>query len=198
MEALVLHDFSGSKGMFVSAAAQISSYYVLITCMIATYAVPRDSANHGSEMVGLTIFVVGELGNFYHHWLLRGLKEERSESGRRYVPPRGGLFELVATPHYLFEVMSWVGLAFVAQQFNAYLEVVSTLGYFMVRSKNTNEMYFKTFSKEEWPRHRKNLIPFFYQSCIEKLLVSEFRFRTSLLSVNFLFGLMWAYEWGRE
>ena len=162
LEVLTLHDFSGSKGMPARDALVISSYYTFASYMIASYAVPRDLTNPIVEMLGLAAFVIGEAGNFYHHWLLKKLKEQRLKNGRRYVPPNGGLFELVAAPHYLFEVIAWVGLALVAQQFNAYLEIVSSLGYLMVRSKRTNDMYFNMFSKKEWPRNRKNLIPYLF------------------------------------
>ena len=162
LEAMVLHDFSGSKGMQISDAMKISSYYAFVTLMIASYAVAPESADPYVEMLGFATFAFGEIGNLYHHWLLKELKEERASTGRRYVPPRGGLFHLVATPHYLFEVVSWIGVALVAQQFNAYLEIISALGYLAVRSKRTNEIYCKSFSKEEWPRFRKNMIPLIF------------------------------------
>ena len=148
--------------MQVTVATQISTYYAFVAFMIASNAVPMGETIPSALNIGLLTFIVGELGNVYHHNLLRQLKEERTKEKRRYVPPRGGLFEMVATPHYFFEVVAWVGIALVAQQFNAYMEIFSVLGYFWIRSKRTNEMYFKTFSKEEWPRSRKNLIPLVY------------------------------------
>jgi very-long-chain enoyl-CoA reductase len=68
----------------------------------------------------------------------------------------------VAAPHYLFEIICWVGIALVAQQFNAFLEIPSCLVYLGARARNANNLYFDTFSKEEWRRSRKNLIPFLY------------------------------------
>ena len=162
LEALTLHDFSGSKGMMVDTAMQISSYYAFITYMIAKYAVDQSMASESVQWAGIACFAIGELGNLYHHALLRQLKAHRTNKSRRYLPPKGGLFEFVAAPHYLFEIVAWIGIALAAQQFNAYLEILSSVGYLMVRAKNTNQMYMETFSKEEWPRNRKHLIPFFY------------------------------------
>ena len=40
---------------------------------------------------------------------------------KAYSVPQGGLFPLVATPHYLFEIVAWLGIALAAQQLNALL-----------------------------------------------------------------------------
>ena len=52
--------------------------------------------------VGLALFGVGLLGNFYHHYLLATL---RSPGETKYKVPRGGCFEYVAAPHYFFELL---------------------------------------------------------------------------------------------
>lgn len=162
LETLFLHDFSGSKGMPVEALAQISPFYMLIAYAIGANAVAMKSTVTSVANVGLALFGVGQVGNCYHHVLLQKLKKERAVQGRRYVPPSGGLFSLVAAPHYLFEITSWIGIALVAQQFNAFLEIPSCAVYLAARAKNCNQLYFDSFSKEEWPRSRKNLIPFLY------------------------------------
>jgi very-long-chain enoyl-CoA reductase len=162
LETLFLHDFSGSKGMPVEVVLQISPFYALISYMIGANAVAMESTVSGVANVGLALFGVGQVGNLYHHVLLQKLKKERVVQGRRYVPPSGGLFSLVAAPHYLFEITSWIGLALVAQQFNAFLEIPSCVVYLAARAKNCNQLYFDSFTKEEWPRSRKNLVPFLY------------------------------------
>lgn len=162
LEVLMLHDFSGSKGMMIDTAMQISSYYAFVTYMIAKYAVDQSIASESVQWTGIACFAVGELGNLFHHILLRQLKAHRTNKSRRYLPPKGGLFEFVAAPHYLFEIVAWIGIALAAQQFNAYLEILSSLGYLMARAKNTNQMYMERFSEKEWPRSRKHLIPFVY------------------------------------
>ena len=85
VEALTLHDFSGSKGMLVDAAIQISSYYAFVTFMIASNAVPAGREDTTFALLGLIMFAMGELNNLYHHWLLKELKEERREQSRRYL-----------------------------------------------------------------------------------------------------------------
>ena len=50
------------------------------------------------------MFAVGSAGNLYHHHLLASLRKG-GDTG--YKVPMGGLFELVAAPHYLFELVAW-------------------------------------------------------------------------------------------
>ena len=81
----------------------------------------------------------GELGNLYHHVLLASMRRNKGASpsppaasdvkrdastpptppapvATGYSVPQGGLFPLVAAPHYLFEIVAWVGIALAAQQ----------------------------------------------------------------------------------
>ena len=51
------------------------------------------SANQTARNIGLALFVVGELINFYHHMELASLRPEGSTS---YVIPRGGLFNYMS------------------------------------------------------------------------------------------------------
>jgi steroid 5-alpha reductase family enzyme len=69
--------------------------------------------------IGLGLYVVGEAGNFLHHRILASLRA--SDSDTKYMPPSGGLFELVAAPHYLFELVAWWGIGLVAMHWNALL-----------------------------------------------------------------------------
>jgi hypothetical protein len=59
-------------------------------------------------MLEVLVFAFGELLNGYHHWLLARL---RPPGVRTYGVPRGGLFSRVASPHYLGEILSFVGYA---------------------------------------------------------------------------------------
>eukprot|EP00555_Chaetoceros_dichaeta_P007428 CAMPEP_0198270584 /NCGR_PEP_ID=MMETSP1447-20131203/45615_1 /TAXON_ID=420782 /ORGANISM="Chaetoceros dichaeta, Strain CCMP1751" /LENGTH=66 /DNA_ID=CAMNT_0043962685 /DNA_START=94 /DNA_END=291 /DNA_ORIENTATION=+ len=64
------------------------------------------------SVVGTGLFAVGIIGNFYHHYLLATLRSSGdSQSKKRYVAPNGGLFDYVAAPHYLFELILWLGIS---------------------------------------------------------------------------------------
>ena len=113
------------------------------------------------ELPIIALFALGSLGNFYHHYLLASLRSNKSV-GKRYLPPRGGLFEYVAAPHYFFELIAWAGIAIVSQELTGYLNLVSMFGYLFARSKNQNDWNKSKFDEKEWPASRKNLIPLIY------------------------------------
>ncbi len=62
------------------------------------------------------LFVLAELCNARAHRMLRDL---RPLGTKTRVIPRGFLFERVSSPHYLFEILSWVGFALVTQTWAA-------------------------------------------------------------------------------
>ena len=143
-------------------ANAIGTYYALITLMIASFALPYGQVDPGLQNAGLALFGVGSLGNFYHHVLLARLRSDTKKtasSTKRYVPPRGGLFSFVAAPHYLFEILAWLGIGLVAQQANAMLVVASMTSYLCGRAKATNKFNMETFTDKEWPRSRKAILP---------------------------------------
>lgn len=161
LEVLFLHKFSGT--MSKAMAGTISTFYALDTLLVGGTAQWIKDVSPFFLNTGIALFVIGEFGNFYHHYLLATLRKNNNKtSSRRYVPPTGGLFLCVATPHYFFELISWLGIAFTSQQINAFIEVLSHASYLMGRASNTNDMYRKTFTKEEWPQTRKNIFPFIY------------------------------------
>ena len=111
----------------------------------------------------LALFGIGLAGNFYHHFLLAKLrKDSKKADGARYIAPKGGLFNFVAAPHYLFELIGWLGIAVVAQHMNAYLVFMSMTSYLTGRAVSQNAWNRSKFSKEEWPGTRKNIVPFIF------------------------------------
>ena len=105
--------------------------------------------------LGLVLFVVGISGNLYHHYLLSGLRK-KGEKG--YMLPKGGLFDYVVCPHYLFEIIGFLGIAFISQTVFGFSLLSFVFLYLLGRSLSTRELYVKKF--EGFPSHRKALIPF--------------------------------------
>lgn len=172
-EVLLLHVYSGT--MEVELAVGIGAFYALEALLISSMSLPKSEIHPSFLYSGITLFVIGQLGNYYHHYLLVTLRRDLKNTKvtaedaitakglpRQYLPPKGGLFELVAMPHYFFEVVAWLGVALTSQQLNAFVEVVSHFVYLAKRAHNTNQLYFTTFDEKEWPRSRKNLVPFVY------------------------------------
>jgi len=162
LEVLFLHVYSGTVSAGVSS--MIGTYYALGTYLIGSVAETVIPSSQYQRLVfGSAMFAVGILGNFYHHCLLASLRKNRSgATTKRYIAPHGGLFDYVAAPHYLFELMGWLGIAIVANHLNAYLTFGSMCSYLAGRAVSQNSWNQKVFTKDEWPTSRKNLIPFLF------------------------------------
>jgi hypothetical protein len=160
LEVLFLHKYSGST--VESAAKMIGFAYALQGTLICCTA---NQSPSGSSLYASTfLFMVGIVGNFYHHYLLACLRSSQNTKGgeKKYTAPKGGLFEYVAAPHYLFELIGWLGIAVASDQITAYLVFAGMLAYLSARSCNQNDWNKKKFSEKEWPRSRKNIIPFIF------------------------------------
>lgn len=160
LEVLGLHEYSGT--MPGTQANFIGTYYALITLLISCVGLPAGQVDPNLQTFGYGLFALGSLGNLYHHWLLARLRsqpDKKSDSAKKYVPPEGGLFSVVAAPHYLFEVIAWIGISIVAQQLNAVLVALSMASYLSGRAKSTNDFYMDKFNESEWPRSRKAILP---------------------------------------
>lgn len=56
--------------------------------------------------LGLSLFWVGQAGNWYCHVALRQL---RPSGSTHYVIPRAFPFSIIVAPHYSFELLTWLG-----------------------------------------------------------------------------------------
>ena len=163
LEVLFLHSYSGRTDR--ATPSFIGVYYALTVVLVAF---ANDSGieyerNRRSDMkpiLGSILFGIGVFGNLYHHYLLAKLRRNNTKS--KYIAPKGGLFEFVACPHYLFELIGWLGIAIVSHHLNVYLVVASMSSYLGGRSVAQNEFNRKTFDERDWPRWRKNIVPFLF------------------------------------
>ena len=100
-----------------------------------------------SFKIGATLYAIGEFGNFYHHYILR-VERLNNKTGNKYVIPQGGLFPLCWCPHYLFEIMSWIGVAVTSRHLILYTVVTRTTGYLVGRAISTKKWYKEKFGDE--------------------------------------------------
>lgn len=177
-EVLFLHSYSGRTD--IGTPCMIGVFYSLITTLVA-YAGSMSAPiaadlfggnNNARDMIGVSVFVVGILGNFYHHFLLAKLRSSSSKqskstassgtAAKKYVAPKGGLFIYCAAPHYFFELIGWAGVAIVADHLNVYLAMAGMTSYLAGRSVAQNDFNRTRFKEKDWPRDRKNLVPFVF------------------------------------
>lgn len=77
------------------------------------------------NIVGLVLYVLGEVGNFYAHVKLSNL---RSPGGTERGIPKGFGFGLVTCPNYMFELIAWFGIGLVTRSWSTVLFWVVAYG----------------------------------------------------------------------
>jgi hypothetical protein len=75
-----------------------------------------------------------------------------------YVIPRGGLFDLVACPHYLLEIVAWFGLTLIIPHYSMLLFFLLMVVYLIIRGLITLKWYREQFP--DFPPDRKAIFPF--------------------------------------
>lgn len=177
-EVLFLHSYSGRTD--IGTPCMIGVFYALVTTLVAyagsmstPLATDLLSGDYNArDMIGVSVFVVGILGNFYHHYLLAKLRSSSSKqsksavssgtAAKKYVAPNGGFFSYCAAPHYFFELIGWAGVAIAADHLNVYLVMAGMTSYLAGRSVAQNDFNCTRFKEKDWPRDRKNLVPFVF------------------------------------
>ncbi|XP_022150594.1 very-long-chain enoyl-CoA reductase-like [Momordica charantia] len=157
-EVLFVHKYSSK--MVLDTAFKISlSYFLSTAIMIYTQHLSQGFPAPSIDLknIGIGCFVMGIIGNFYHHYLL---SRTRGKGEKEYKIPNGGLFCLVICPHYLFEIIVYFGFAFISQAIFPLCFATGTALYLAGRSYATRKWYVSKF--EHFPNHVKALLPFLF------------------------------------
>ncbi|XP_057735026.1 uncharacterized protein LOC130950523 isoform X1 [Arachis stenosperma] len=159
-EVLFVHKYSGY--MYLDSAIPITlSYFVSAATMTysqhltVTEGLPQPQID--LMYPGVAVFLIGIIGNFYHHYLLSKL---RGEGEKEYKIPKGGLFGLVICPHYLFEITVFYGISMISQTVYSLCFAIGTTFYLVGRSYATRKWYLSKF--EDFPKNVKAVIPFIF------------------------------------
>ena len=159
LESLFLHRYS--KPMGWGTTIMISLLYSLIALSfndahnMTTTVLQAESLALAPLFVGLVIFLLGQGINFYHHWILRNLRGQKDQA---YKVPAGGLFGLVACPHYLGEIIAWFGLALMSRQLIVWGIFWVIFGYLAGRAIGTRRWY--RAHVPDYPEQGRALIPY--------------------------------------
>ncbi len=154
LESLLVHKYSGHIQPFTFVVIVFA--YALMAGLISwlnAQPLPRMDVWF---YLGVVSILVGEIGNFYHHKLLAGLRSK--DNG--YKIPHGGWFEYATCPHYFFELLAWLGIFLVSRHLFTALVFIAMLGYLVARSIKTRQWYLKNMPG--YPAKRKYIIPFVF------------------------------------
>lgn len=152
MESWFLHKYSGPMNPFVAIA--IAGFYSLTTFFPAYINREPLSGINSLILVGIVVFLIGETLNFVHHKILADLRTTSMD----YMIPRGGFFNAVACPHYLFELVSWFGMCLIFSHASMFFFFTLMVLYLLIRSLQTLAWYRERFA--DFPPARKAILPF--------------------------------------
>lgn len=150
-----------------------TTFSVLIARRLALQPPSPLLLSSPSLLIPSLLFVLGEVGNAFHHRILSNLPRSSSSSSsspsalpNSYTIPQGGLFSLVSCPHYAFEMLSWFSFFLLFPSIPTAL--FASVGIFAMNSqaREKHTYYIKRFDGKEgrpsYPSDRKILIPFLY------------------------------------
>lgn len=159
LEVLFLHKYSGKISIlttiFITWAYSSIAYSIHESVNTLTSLDMLESGVNGSLYFGFFLFLLGQISNLYHHILLRKL---RSGVVKEYKIPEGGLFPYVNCPHYLSEIIAWIGIAIMTKYLIVFGLTFVMASYLVGRSINTTRWYKEKIPN--FPSDRKSIIPF--------------------------------------
>ncbi|MFN8384445.1 MAG: DUF1295 domain-containing protein [Anaerolineales bacterium] len=152
LESLFLHKYSGPIGFLTTL--MIAGFYSMAAFIIGYLNRTPLQTMDSWFYLGILLFIVGIVGNFNQHKRLADLRKDSME----YKIPSGGLFNYVVCPHYLFEIITWLGIFLLSRHLGALLVLVFIIAYLSARSIRTLAWYREKF--KDFPAGRKGIFPF--------------------------------------
>jgi very-long-chain enoyl-CoA reductase len=107
------------------------------------------------DIVGLVLYIFGEVSNFHTHVTLSKL---RSPGGTERGIPKGYGFGLVTCPNYLFEMIAWTGVLLVTRSSATLLFMVVAYVQMQLWAIKKEKALRNEFPKE-YRRKRYQIIP---------------------------------------
>ncbi|KAI8846225.1 3-oxo-5-alpha-steroid 4-dehydrogenase-domain-containing protein [Chytridium lagenaria] len=164
LEVLFVHSYSGP----VSVAAVIymtvgNLAMTALSCVSILFTHEKDDSNFSVLLLPIPLILFGLAGNFYHHVLLARLRRNVSKSkktmSRPYRIPRGGLFYHTTCPHYLLEILAWIGFSVTVHRPAIYGQVMYILCKLAGRAFQTRRWWVYR-NIPGYPAQRTSIIPF--------------------------------------
>lgn len=157
-QVLFIHKYSG--GVMLDSAIFIGALYFIATVTIIYFqhlseGLPEPRID--LKYFGMFVFLLGISGNFYHHYLLSKM---RKDGEKQYKIPKGGLFDKVVCPHYLFEILTFWGFFLISQNLFGLCCAIGVTFYLTGRSYVTRKWYLSKF--ENFPLDVRAIFPYVF------------------------------------
>ncbi|KAF2616043.1 hypothetical protein F2Q70_00010569 [Brassica cretica] len=113
------------------------------------------------QLIGGAIFLGGWLHQRRCHAILGPLRKSPSQA-KEYIIPHGDWFEIVSSPHYLAEIVLYMGLLIASggTDVTIWLLFGFVVGNLTVAAGETHRWYLRKF--ENYPANRSAIFPYVY------------------------------------
>lgn len=112
------------------------------------------SLNDPRIILGTLVYALGFMLNKHSDYILRQLGKQKPSE---FQVPHGGGFKLVSNPHYLGEILTWLGFAIACSSLAAWSFVFMTMANLVPRALSTHKWYHGNFN--DYPKQRKAIFP---------------------------------------
>lgn len=159
-ETLFVHKFSATT-MPVFNVFRNSFFYWAVGGLLASLEVyaPFSPAAKATDLridyLGMALFIFGETMNFKVHKYLSSL---RSLGGTERKIPHGLGFELVTSPNYMYEILSWTGVILVSRSPSIALFISFGSYYMFIWGKGKERAYRREFG-DTYKKKRYVMLP---------------------------------------
>eukprot|EP01084_Bolivina_argentea_P137924 242907_1 len=154
VEVLCIHIFSNKNVHFFTMYLIFAGY----NCMAFSVAYGNTTNNLSDKelddltpiIIGWFIWLIGEFGNGYCHSVLVKLRKYKMEELRTtnhenapYIElqelPK--IFQVLIVPHYVFELIAWIGFTVIMREVNTLLALVAMMTLLIPRIYHTKQWY---------------------------------------------------------
>lgn len=163
VECLFVHRYAGRRVPLGDAIGEYAYYWGFgawtAWASASKSATPLDVVS----VIGLLLFVSGELGNAWAHLKLRALR--RPNTNDRAIP-RGGLFQWVSCANYSYEILAWTGFAVTMRTLPSWVFLVAVTPILASWAKKRHARYHELFDGKDgrmlYPPQRRALLPWVF------------------------------------
>jgi very-long-chain enoyl-CoA reductase len=161
IECLWVHRYAGRRVPIGDAIGEYAYYWGFGVWNAFALTSMANRALDRVGIVGVALFVTGELGNNWAHRKLRALRQPGTNE--RGIP-RGGLFNWVSCANYTYELLLWTGFCVLCRTVASAVYLVGIVGILGSWARKRHLRYHQFFDGKEnrqlYPAQRRALIPF--------------------------------------
>ncbi|KAI1825426.1 3-oxo-5-alpha-steroid 4-dehydrogenase-domain-containing protein [Xylaria intraflava] len=163
LEVLFVHKFS-TNTMPAAFIVRNSLFYWAVAGLLGALEIyapfspaarAEDFLSSPLDIVGLALYVFGELCNANIHWYLSGLRKP-GETARKI--PTGLGFNLVTCPNYMFEIIAWIGVILITRSPSLVLFIVIGSYYMYIWGWGKEKAYRAQFG-DKYKKKRCVMLP---------------------------------------